>query len=154
MRCPRCGFQDDKVVDSRAGKDGATVRRRRVCLSCNFRFTTIESILLAELSVVKRNGVREEFDPGKLLRGLTLACHKRPIPVAAVEKLAEDISQGLQRDFDREVHSEEIGRRVMIALRMLDHVAYVRFASIYRKFKDVDEFIEEIKTLNDAAESE
>ncbi len=151
MRCPNCGFQDDKVVDSRAVRDGAGVRRRRVCLGCGFRFTTYESVIPSELMVVKRNGVREEFDPDKLRKGLSLACHKRPIPAGTVDKVVEDITLGIQRDFDKEVPSEEIGRRVMMELRRLDQVAYVRFASIYRKFKDVDEFVAEIRTLNDPA---
>lgn len=151
MRCPNCGFQDDKVVDSRSVRDGAGVRRRRVCLGCGFRFTTYESVIPSELMVIKRNGVREEFDPDKLRKGLALACHKRPIPAGTVDKVVEDITLGIQRDYDKEVPSEEIGRRVMAELRRLDQVAYVRFASIYRKFKDVDEFVAEIRTLNDSS---
>jgi len=147
MRCPNCGFQDDKVVDSRAVRDGAAVRRRRVCLACNHRFTTYESVIPSELMVIKRNGVREEYDPDKLRHGVELACHKRPIPAGSVDKVVEDISSSIQHSFEKEVPSVEIGLRVMAELRKLDQVAYVRFASIYRKFKDVDEFIEEIRTL-------
>ena len=147
MRCPVCGFQDDKVIDSRVIKEGFGVRRRRECLSCAHRFSTYESIIQSELKVVKRNCEREDFDQDKLRRGIENACYKRPLDPEDVNRLIEDVSQGLQRDFEREVPSSEIGSRVMEALRKLDQVAYVRFASVYRKFHDVEEFIEEIRSL-------
>ena len=147
MRCPACGCDDDKVVDSRAVKDGAGVRRRRECTRCLHRFTTYEGIIQEELKVVKKNNIREDFDKDKLRRGIENACYKRPIGQDAIDRLVEEVANCIQKDFDKEVSSTEVGNRVMNALRQLDQVAYVRFASVYRKFKDVDEFIEEIKTL-------
>ncbi|MCI7643748.1 MAG: transcriptional regulator NrdR [Lentisphaeria bacterium] len=147
MRCPACGCEDDKVVDSRAVKDGAGVRRRRECTRCLHRFTTYEGIIQEELKVVKKNNIREDFDKDKLRRGIENACYKRPIGQDAIDRLVEEVANCIQKDFDKEVSSTEVGNRVMNALRQLDQVAYVRFASVYRKFKDVDEFIEEIKTL-------
>ena len=147
MRCPACGCEDDKVVDSRAVKDGAGVRRRRECTRCLHRFTTYEGIIQEELKVVKKNNIREDFDKDKLRRGIENACYKRPIGQDAIDRLVEEVANCIQKDFDKEVSSTEDGNRVMNALRQLDQVAYVRFASVYRKFKDVDEFIEEIKTL-------
>jgi len=147
MRCPKCGCMDDKVIDSRAIKDGMGVRRRRECLKCTARFTTIESVIPEELKVVKRNNEREEFDRDKLRRGIANACYKRPVSIDEIERMAEEVVASLQKDFDKEVESLEIGRRVMSQLRQVDQVAYVRFASVYRKFKDVEEFIEEIRAL-------
>ena len=147
MRCPACGCEDDKVVDSRAVKDGAGVRRRRECTRCLHRFTTYEGLIQEELKVVKKNNIREDFDKDKLRRGIENACYKRPIGQDAIDRLVEEVANCIQKDFDKEVSRTEVGNRVMNALRQLDQVAYVRFASVYRKFKDVDEFIEEIKTL-------
>ena len=147
MRCPVCGFQDDKVIDSRVIKEGFGVRRRRECLACSHRFSTYESIIQSELKVVKRNSEREDFDADKLRKCIENACSKRPIDPEEINRLIDDVSQGLQRDFDREVASSEIGNRVMMALKKLDQVAYVRFASVYRKFHDVEEFINEIRSL-------
>jgi len=147
MRCPQCGCQDDKVVDSRATKEGAGVRRRRECLQCGHRFTTIEEIIQAELKVVKRGDVREDFDREKIRRGIENACWKRPIKVEEIERAADEVYCAIQRDFDKEVSSIEVGNRVMEALKKLDQVAYVRFASVYRQFKDIDEFIDEIRML-------
>ena len=147
MRCPTCGCQDDKVIDSRVVKEGAGVRRRRECLNCAHRFTTYESIIQVELKVVKRNNVREDFDQDKLRRGVENACYKRPIDPEEINRLIDDVSLSIQRDFDREVTSQEIGTRVMAGLKKLDQVAYVRFASVYRKFEDVDAFIDAIRSL-------
>lgn len=147
MHCPSCGCQDDKVIDSRVVKEGFGVRRRRECLNCGHRFTTYESIIQVELKVVKRNNVREDFDQDKLRRGIENACYKRPLDPDDINRLIEDISQSVQRDFDREVTSAEIGARVMAGLKKLDQVAYVRFASVYRKFEDVEAFIDEIRSL-------
>ena len=147
MRCPVCGCQDDKVIDSRVVKEGAGVRRRRECLNCAHRFTTYESIIQTELKVVKRNSVREDFDQDKLRRGIENACYKRPIDPEAINQLIDEVSQSIQRDFDREVTSQEIGTRIMAGLKKLDQVAYVRFASVYRKFEDVDAFIDAIRSL-------
>ena len=147
MRCPMCGCLEDKVIDSRSVREDSGVRRRRECLSCGHRFTTFESIIREELKVVKRNNIREDFDREKLRRGIANACYKRPVDPEEIDRVAEEIDQGIQRDFDKEVSSAEIGKRVMEALRSLDQVAYVRFASVYRKFKDVEEFIAEIRAL-------
>lgn len=147
MRCPRCACQDDKVMDSRATKEGAGVRRRRECLNCGHRFTTYEEIIQAELKVLKRDNIHEDFDREKLRRGIEKACWKRNIRPEQIDTLISEVISGLEAEFDREVSSVEIGNRVMAALRHLDKVAYVRFASIYRDFKDIDEFVAEIKTM-------
>ena len=146
MRCPKCGCDNDKVIDSRSVKDGFGVRRRRECLACGCRFTTIESIVPDELTVIKRTGKREEFDPAKLRTGLAHACYRR-LSQEQIEELVRKITNSLLRDFEKEVSSEEIGRRVMALLREIDQVAYVRFASVYRQFADVDAFIDEIRKL-------
>jgi transcriptional repressor NrdR len=149
MRCPRCTCQDDKVVDSRAVKEGAGVRRRRECLNCGHRFTTYEEIIQAELKVVKHHdNRREEFDREKLRRGIEMACWKRDVPPEKIDAIVTKVVSSLENDFEREVNSSEIGNRTMQALRELDKVAYVRFASVYRDFKDIDEFISEIRTMN------
>jgi len=151
MRCPRCTCQDDKVVDSRATKEGAGVRRRRECLNCGHRFTTYEEIIQAELKVVKRrDNRREDFDREKLRRGIEKACWKRDIPPEKIDALLNKIITAIESEYDREVDSHDIGNRTMMALKELDKVAYVRFASVYRDFKDIDEFIEEIRTMNPA----
>ena len=148
MKCPACGYLDDKVVDSRSVKDGAGVRRRRVCLNCSHRFSTYEGIIREELRVVKRNGICEDFDKDKLRRGIRNACYKRPIDSDRIDQIVEDVNSIIQKEFDKDVPSAEIGRRVMEALKKEDQVAYVRFASVYRKFKDVEEFINEIRALS------
>jgi transcriptional repressor NrdR len=146
MRCPRCGADNDKVVDSRGSKEEPVVRRRRECQECGGRFTTIESIVPDELTVIKRTGGREEFTPAKLRTGLSLACYSR-LSQDQIEEVVRKVTNSLLRDFEKEVSSAEIGKRVMELLRELDQVAYVRFASVYRQFADVDAFIDEIKTL-------
>lgn len=146
MRCPRCGADNDKVVDSRGSKEEPVVRRRRECQVCGGRFTTIESIVPDELTVIKRTGAREEFSPVKLRAGLAHACYRR-LTQDQIEELVRKVTNSLLRDFEKEVTSAEIGHRVMERLKELDQVAYVRFASVYRQFADVDAFIDEIKTL-------
>ena len=148
MKCPQCQCLDDKVNDSRIVKDGSGVRRRRECLNCGHRFTTYESIIQAELKVIKKNGgLREEFDREKIRLGVEKACWKRPISGDDIDRISESVIRKIELDFDKEVSSIEIGRRVMEALKATDEVAYVRFASVYRSFKDIEEFIEEIKIL-------
>ena len=147
MRCPQCGCLDDKVIDSRAVKEGAGVRRRRECLGCGCRYTTFEGVIPEELRVVKRNSEREEFNRDKLRRGIANACYKRPVTADDIDRMVEEVALSIQRDFDKEVSSAEIGNRVMAQLRSVDQVAYVRFASVYRKFMDVEEFIDEIRAL-------
>lgn len=149
MRCPKCHCLEDKVIDSRATKDNEGVRRRRECLNCSHRFTTYEGIIHAELKVIKKGGVREEFNRDKLHAGIERACYKRPISEDHINKLVKKLMDGIGSDFDSEVPSKEIGTRVMNELKNLDEVAYVRFASVYRQFKDIDQFIEEIKALGE-----
>jgi transcriptional repressor NrdR len=147
MRCPKCAGQDDKVIDSRASREGSTIRRRRECLSCGHRFTTYEELEHPHLLVVKRDGRREEFSKEKLLSGITRACQKRPVSQEAVEGLVEQILDKLASSYDREVPAQEIGALVMDGLRQLDAVAYVRFASVYRRFEEATEFVQEVKKL-------
>lgn len=148
MRCPECHCHDDKVIDSRVVKEGAGVRRRRECLNCSHRFTTYEGIIQPELKVIKReNDVREDFDRDKLRRGIENACYKRPVAIAAIDQAVEEIHTTIQQHHDKEISSMQIGKLVMEHLRELDQVAYVRFASVYRKFTDIDEFINEIRSL-------
>jgi transcriptional repressor NrdR len=142
-----CGYLEDKVIDSRSVREDSGVRRRRECLSCGHRFSTFESVIRDELKVVKRSNIREDFDREKLRRGIANACYKRPVAPEDIDRVADEVVQGIQRDFDKEISSAEIGKRVMAALRSLDQVAYVRFASVYRKFEDVEEFINEIRAL-------
>ena len=147
MRCPKCGNQDDKVIDSRASREGSTIRRRRQCLQCNHRFTTYEEIENEGLMVVKRDGRREEFSREKLVSGLKKACQKRPISPKAIEDLVETITDEIIDKYEREVPGVAIGERVMEALRQIDKVAYVRFASVYRRFEEATEFVSEVNKL-------
>ena len=149
MRCPKCGNHDDKVIDSRASREGSTIRRRRECLGCSHRFTTYEEIEREGLMVVKRDGRREEFSRDKLLSGLRKACQKRPISPKIIEDFAGKITEELSDKYDREVPGMAIGERVMDALRGIDPVAYVRFASVYRRFEEATEFVREVKKLED-----
>jgi transcriptional repressor NrdR len=153
MRCVKCGRSEDKVIDSRESKDGATIRRRRECLGCGHRFTTYEQLERNDLRVVKRNNVREPFRREKLLGGLIKACEKRPVSVDDLEMAAEEIITELQQDNVREIPSLVIGQKVMEKLRRIDPVAYVRFASVYRQFEDVGEFINEIRELENHVSS-
>ena len=147
MRCPRCGHLEDKVIDSRASRDGSMIRRRRECLSCAHRFTTYEQTVGAKLKVIKRDGCHEAFDRAKLTSGVEKACEKRPVSTERIEQLVDDVVGELQTEFEREVASATIGERVMNRLQELDEVAYVRFASVYRQFKDVNQFVKEIQSL-------
>lgn len=147
MRCPYCKANNDRVVDSRTSGEADVIRRRRECLECGGRFTTYEKAGEATLRVVKKDGSRVPFDRDKLLEGLLVACHKRPIETSALESIVTDIESQLHEMFDKEVASKFIGHLVMEALRGLDQVAYVRFASVYREFKDVNQFLDELKPL-------
>jgi transcriptional repressor NrdR len=147
MRCPKCGCQDDKVIDSRASREGATIRRRRQCVSCGYRFTTYEEIEREGLAVLKRDGRREEFSREKLLSGLRKACQKRPISPRVIEDLVERIVNEVTDKYEREVPAEFIGKLVMEGLRQTDEVAYVRFASVYRRFQEATDFVQEVKKL-------
>jgi transcriptional repressor NrdR len=150
MRCPKCGCQEDKVIDSRASREGATIRRRRECLSCNHRFTTYEEVEHEGLMVVKKDGRREEFSREKLLSGLKKACQKRPVSLKSMEDLVDHIVASVTTKFESEVPGEAIGKMVMDGLRGLDEVAYVRFASVYRRFEEATDFVQEVKKLEAA----
>ena len=147
MRCPYCAFLESKVVDSRPADEGASIRRRRECLSCHKRFTTYETMESLPLMVIKKDGSRQSFDRGKVMGGLIRACEKRPVSYQALEGTVAEIEQVLQNQMDREISSAKIGELVMERLKTLDEVAYVRFASVYREFKDIDTFMAELHKL-------
>ena len=147
MKCPYCGYQESKVVDSRHAEDSTSIRRRRECLSCQKRFTTYETIERMPLIVVKRDGFRQSFDRVKLINGMVRACEKRPVPLEKLEAIADEIEQELQGKLEREVSTVEIGEMVMKRLKEVDEVAYVRFASVYRSFKDINTFMDELSKL-------
>ena len=149
MRCPSCAYKETKVVDSRLARDGSSIRRRRECLKCKKRFTTYEYVEQVPLMVVKRDNRRQPFDRKKLMSGLLKACEKRPISVEKIEDLTSEIERAIQRQYEREVNSREIGEIVMEKLAALDEVAYVRFASVYRQFRDVNQFMSELKIILD-----
>ncbi len=147
MKCPFCGYTESKVIDSRPAEEGATIRRRRECLACQKRFTTYEIIERLPLVVVKRDGSRQSFDKVKLINGMVRACEKRPVPLTTLEKIADEIEQELQSGLEREVKTVDIGEMVMSRLKAVDEVAYVRFASVYRSFKDINTFMDELTKL-------
>lgn len=147
MKCPFCSIDNDRVLDSRASQDGSTIRRRRECLGCNRRFTTYERIEATTLKVIKKDGSREPFDRTKIKRGLEKACWKRPISDEQIEAVVMAVENALEANLDAEVESRKVGELVMQHLRELDDVAYVRFASVYRQFKDVRDFVEELRPM-------
>ena len=147
MKCPYCGYQESKVVDSRHSEDSTSIRRRRECLSCQKRFTTYETVESLPIVVVKRDGTRQAFDRNKVLNGMLRACEKRPVPITELESAATEIEQILQNSLEREIKSERIGELVMERLKPLDEVAYVRFASVYRQFKDINSFMTELNKI-------
>ena len=149
MKCPACGHEDSQVKDSRPTEDGAAIRRRRQCEKCEARFTTFERIQLREVTVVKTNGQREPFDRDKLLRSVTIACRKRPIDTAGIDRLVSTIQRALETQGDAEVSTQEIGARVMEALKAIDSVAYIRFASVYRDFAEARDFEEFAASIRD-----
>lgn len=147
MKCPYCGEQDSKVIDSRHSEDGSSIRRRRECLSCQKRFTTYETVESLPIIVVKKDGSRQSFDRNKILNGMVRACEKRPVTMAAMEAAVTDIEQVMQNSLEREISSASIGDLVMDRLKPLDEVAYVRFASVYRQFKDINSFMNELNKI-------
>ncbi len=149
MRCPFCNENSDRVVDSRESREGHTIRRRRECLDCGRRYTTYERIEEIPFMVVKRDGSRTEFDRKKLLIGLYKACEKRPIPARSIDRIVDEVEQTVHEREEREITTQEIGLLVMSRLKDLDQVAYVRFASVYRRFEDIDAFMTELKDLLD-----
>lgn len=147
MKCPYCGYIEDKVIDSRPTDENTTIRRRRECSSCQKRFTTYEKVESLPLMVIKKDKTRERFDREKLLNGLLRACEKRPVSIDDLEKLVDDIESQIYNSLRREITSEEIGEMVMSKLKNLDEVSYVRFASVYRQFKDINTFMDELRKL-------
>ncbi len=147
MKCPFCGFIDTKVIDSRLGKEGNNIRRRRECLDCERRFTTYERVEESLPLVIKKDGRREPFDRAKIVSGIQKACEKRPVSVTTIEKVVDRLEMSLQETGEREIDACRIGEAVMEALRDMDQVAYVRFASVYREFKDINEFMCELKNI-------
>jgi transcriptional repressor NrdR len=147
LKCPFCGHVEDKVIDSRSSNEDKSVRRRRECLKCKKRFTTYEYIEEAPLLVIKKDGRREAFDRNKIISGILKACEKRPVSMEKVEAVVDRVEKDLQKNFDREVKAQVIGEIVMDQLHKVDEVAYVRFASVYRQFKDINHFMKELKDL-------
>ncbi len=147
MKCPFCGEKDSKVVDSRPSEDGTSIRRRRECLGCLRRFTTYETVESLPVMVVKKDNSREPFDRNKLLRGMVRACEKRPVSMADLEAVVSEIEALVQNSLDREVSTGKIGEMVMERIKPLDEVAYVRFASVYRQFKDINSFMHELNKI-------
>ena len=149
MKCPFCGFPESKVVDSRPSEEGTKIRRRRGCVSCSKRFTTYETMETLPFMVIKKDKSREVFDKTKLLNGLLRACEKRPVSIETLEQVVNDIESSLLNSLEREVSTVKIGELVLEHLRKIDEVAYVRFASVYRQFADVESFMEELKRLRE-----
>lgn len=147
MKCPYCGFEDSKVVDSRPAEEGSSIRRRRECLQCEKRFTTYETVESLPMVVIKKDGSRQSFDRNKVLRGIQRSCEKRPVSVAEMERMTSEIEQEIQNSLEREVSTEVIGEKVMEKLKTADEVAYVRFASVYRQFKDINTFMAELNKI-------
>jgi transcriptional repressor NrdR len=147
MNCPFCGFKEDRVIDSRESRDGDLVRRRRQCLKCGRRFTTYERIDEVPFMVVKKDGRREKFDRQKVLTGLLKACEKRPVPMAKLAEIVDEVESRVTESRDREISTTEIGELLMDRLKSLDKIAYVRFASVYRNVQDIEDFLNELKNL-------
>ncbi len=147
MKCPSCSFEETKVIDSRESGDGNAIRRRRECLKCEKRFTTYEYIEQMPLMVIKKDGRRQPFDRARIVSGLMKACEKRPVSIEKIEDITRDIERDIQKKFDQEIESQMIGEMVIEKLSKLDEVAYVRFASVYRQFRDVNQFMNELKSM-------
>ena len=147
MKCPHCGYEESKVVDSRHSEDGLSIRRRRECLKCQKRFTTYETVEVLPIIVVKRDNSREPFDRNKIMNGMLRACEKRPVSTQDLENIVKEIETFVQNSLEREVTTQSIGEMVMERLKPLDEVAYVRFASVYRQFKDIHSFMEELNKI-------
>ncbi len=154
MKCCFCGYEDSKVIDSRSSEDGNSIRRRRECLRCGKRFTTYETIEDTTILVVKNNGTRQAYDPGKVRNGIIKACEKRPVSSAKIDAIVNDITKTIYNSMDREVPSHVIGELVMDHLKNVDEVAYVRYASVYRQFKDISSFMTELQKLMDSKDKE
>lgn len=152
MRCLYCNCTESKVIDSRSADDDRTIRRRRECIGCGRRFTTYETIEVSPILVVKSDGNRQAFDVGKIKRGIIKACEKRPVPIEKIDALAEEISKKIYNSMEQEISSKQIGEMVMEGLKNLDEVAYVRYASVYRSFKDINSFMSELQKMMEKKE--
>ena len=148
MNCPKCTFEESKVIDSRSTDENTMIRRRRECIGCGRRFTTYETVETTPVLVIKNGGTREMFDAGKIKSGIIKACEKRPVPMFKIDNLVEDIQKQVYNSLDQEITSKEIGEMVMNGLKEIDEVAYVRFASVYRSFKDISTFMRELEKLS------
>ncbi len=153
MKCPFCGCMENRVIDSRPTDEGNAIRRRRECIKCNGRFTTYEKIEEIPIMVIKKDGSREVFNPEKILKGMIRACEKRPVSAKKLESITKEIERDIRNTMEREITSREIGNMVMEKLKEIDEVAYVRFASVYRQFKDINTFMEELKKMLEENES-
>ncbi|MEM8868678.1 MAG: transcriptional regulator NrdR [Verrucomicrobiota bacterium] len=153
MRCPKCTSINTKVLDTRTGKNETSIRRRRECLDCEYRFTTVEEVLRADLQVVKRDGGREDFDRAKMLGGLKKAVEKRPIEALQIEMMVADVLSALEKEYDSEIPSRAIGEQIMLRLKQLDKIAYVRYASVYKDFRDLSELAQEINSLKESLDN-
>jgi len=147
MNCPKCGAKDTRVIDSRIQKSGLAIRRRRLCPACDYRFSTTEEVVREDLYVIKSDGRREQFDRNKILNGLRRACEKRPIDLEQIEMLVADTITDLENEFDNEIPTRAIGEHLMVRLRLIDKIAYVRFASVYKEFADIEDLANEISAL-------
>ena len=154
MKCPFCNYEDTKVIDSRSQDDNTTIRRRRYCEKCGKRFTTYERIDTIPITVIKSNGTRETFDKNKLISGIMKSCNKRPITAKQIQEIADDVENAVMSSMDKEIESKEIGSMVMDRLKDIDEVAYVRFASVYRQFKDINTFMEELNKIMEEKKKE
>ncbi len=154
MRCLYCNCTESKVIDSRSADDDTTIRRRRECMGCGRRFTTYETIEVAPILVVKSDGNRQAFDKGKIKRGIIKACEKRPVPIEQIDALVDEIAKKVYNSMEQEISSKSIGEMVMEGLKELDEVAYVRYASVYRSFKDISSFMAELQSMMEKKESE
>ena len=153
MKCPSCGYLESKVIDSRPTEEGRSIRRRRECLECGARFTTFETLESYPILVIKKNGTREAFDRTKIMNGLIKACQKRPVTMEQLEKVVSDIENELQNSLNHEIQSQKIGEMIIEKLKKIDEVAYVRFASVYREFKDLDTFMRELAALKNESKN-
>ncbi len=147
MKCPYCGYEDSKVLDSRPTDENQTIRRRRECIECGKRFTTYERIEQVPVVIIKKDGTRQAYDRTKILNGMIRACEKRPVPLSVIEESVDNIEKKVYNSLDKEIKSELIGEMVMEELKDIDDVSYVRFASVYRQFKDVNSFMDELKKM-------
>lgn len=147
MKCPKCGHLQDKVVDSRTIREGEVIRRRRVCVDCHHRFTTYEEVVRAGLKVVKRNGELQDFNRNKILAGIKKSCEKRPVSEEQIDELVDRIVKELEAEYEKELPGTAVGQKIMDHLERLDEIAYVRFASVYRRYRDVNQFLSEVESL-------